>query len=580
METAISTPDACMNPCSLLEETPAMAARRRRTELRRLKLMSNSGNFSDLLKKRTRTRNARVCSNCFGREGTSLAEEDAENSLAMEIELQSHTLYPARRLVRSVSTPIGWNSGLLCTCRVEKYWTSEACDKQNSISSTSVNEKNKFNSSSNDNNNNSNKDDSIIKVAADAEPVDQGSTQQEATTDSKPQREKSSSEDENNNNKKDPPSLPPPLPAAAGKSNVPAPATQGSKQRTTEQDIPLNRPLKGIGRANSESISFLLKDPCPPHSTMSIIGRRREMEDAVSAVPSFFSIPKGSSIALLDGFPGFVQPPLSTALHFFAVYDGHGGSQASVFCKDRFHEALAEELRNSSPFCIDLNDWSRVMSTCFTKIDMAVGGMCPNGSCGSGDSQKSSDCCQDPIAPENVGSTAVVAIVSPSQLVIANCGDSRAVLSRGGKAIPLSSDHKPEREDELSRIEAAGGRVIFWNGYRVGGFLAMSRAIGDRFLKRYVISEPEVTCTERTHEDECLILASDGLWDVLSNDVVCEVARKCLAGYRPHRSKGITEDTPVGAAAALLTKLALGRGSGDNISVVVIDLKERRNRNR
>lgn len=580
METAISSPDACMNPCSLLEETPAMAARRRRMEIRRLKLMSNSGNFSDMVKKRTRARNGRVCSNCFGREGVSLAEEDAENSLAMEIELQSHTLYPARRLVRSVSTPIGWNSGLLCTCRVEKYWTSEASDKQDSISSIPVNEKNKFSSSSssNNNNNNSNKNDSISNVAADLEPVDQDSTQQEAITDSKPQREKSSSEDDNNNNK-DLPTVTTPA-AAAGKCNVPAPPTQGSKQRTTEQGVPLNRPLKTIGRANSESISLLLKDPCPPHSTMSIIGRRREMEDAVSAVPSFFSIPKGSSIALLDGFCGSGPPPLPTALHFFAVYDGHGGSQASVFCKDRFHEALAEELRNSSPFCRDLNDWSKVMSTCFTKIDMAVGGMCPNGSCGSGDSQKTSDCCQDPVAPENVGSTAVVAIVSPSQLVIANCGDSRAVLSRGGKAIPLSSDHKPEREDELNRIEAAGGRVIFWNGYRVGGFLAMSRAIGDRFLKRYVISEPEVTCTERTHEDECLILASDGLWDVLSNDVVCEVARKCLAGYRPHRSKGITEDTPVGAAAALLTKLALGKGSGDNISVVVIDLKERRNRNR
>ncbi|KAH9293540.1 hypothetical protein KI387_041255, partial [Taxus chinensis] len=215
-------------------------------------------------------------------------------------------------------------------------------------------------------------------------------------------------------------------------------------------------------------------------------------------------------------------------------------AQASIFCKNRFHEALAEELRDASSFSRDLNDWRKVMSACFMKMDMAVGGMCPNGGCSTGDVQMISNCCQDPVAPENVGSTAVIAVVSPSQLVIANCGDSRAVLSRGGKAIPLSNDHKPEREDEMGRIEAA----------------------------------------DRTHEDECLILASDGLWDVLSNDSACEVARKCLAGYRPHRSKGITEDTPVGAAAALLTKLALGRRSGDNISVVVIDLKERRHRNR
>ncbi|KAH9298884.1 hypothetical protein KI387_030566, partial [Taxus chinensis] len=158
-------------------------------------------------------------------------------------------------------------------------------------------------------------------------------------------------------------------------------------------------------------------------------------------------------------------------------------------------------------------------------------------------------------ALENVGSMAVIADVSPSQLVIANCEDSRVVLSRGGKAIPLSNDHKPEREDEMGRIEVAGGR-----------FLAMSRALGDRFLKWYVISEPEVTCVDRTDEDECLILASDGLWDVLSNVSACEVARKCLAGYRPHRSKGITEDNPVGAVAALLTKFPLERRSGDKSS--------------
>ncbi|KAH9298883.1 hypothetical protein KI387_030565, partial [Taxus chinensis] len=108
--------------------------------------------------------------------------------------------------------------------------------------------------------------------------------------------------------------------------------------------------------------------------------------------------------------------------------------------------------------------------------------------------------------------------------------------------------------------------LLIWNGYHVGGFLAMSRALGDRFLKRYVISELEVTCADRTHEDECLILASDALWDVLSNVSTCEVARKCLAGYRPHRSKGITEDNPVGATAALLTKLPLGRRSGDKNS--------------
>jgi hypothetical protein len=87
--------------------------------------------------------------------------------------------------------------------------------------------------------------------------------------------------------------------------------------------------------------------------------------------------------------------------------------------------------------------------------------------------------------------------------VAANCGDSRAVLCLdGGKPVPLSSDHKPDRPDELARIEAAGGRVIFWEGAGVLGVLPMSDAIGDGYLKPFVTAIPEVTVTDT---DECLI---------------------------------------------------------------------------
>lgn len=261
--------------------------------------------------------------------------------------------------------------------------------------------------------------------------------------------------------------------------------------------------------------------------------------------------------------------------------------QAALYCADRLHHMLAEEMTavmgNATPAPAPDNwdlKWKKAMMTCFLRMDAAVGGVCwRGGQCGK--PEGSAKCCTDPIAPETVGSTAVVAVVSSCQLIIANCGDSRAVLSRGGHAIALSQDHKPDREDEMARVEAAGGRVIFWNGYRVLGVLAMSRAIGDRYLKPYVIAEPEVTCTQRTEEDECLILASDGLWDVLSNEVVCDIARKCLAGHRhgnipadlnePSSNEEI-EESPAAVAAALLTKLALARGSSDNISVVVVDL--------
>lgn len=104
-------------------------------------------------------------------------------------------------------------------------------------------------------------------------------------------------------------------------------------------------------------------------------------------------------------------------------------------------------------------------------------------------------------------------------------------------------------------------------------------------MKPFVSSEPETTVMRRDPSDDCLILASDGLWDVLSSDLACDVACKCLEEGSPTNidlnSGPQTEDGQGNAlypstsvlAAALLTRLALGRNSLDNISVIVIDLK-------
>lgn len=328
------------------------------------------------------------------------------------------------------------------------------------------------------------------------------------------------------------------------------------------------------------SMRCISSDRCPQFGSLSVCGRRREMEDTYTVEPDFVLLP-------CDAMGGCCCADrllcACSSFHFFGVYDGHGGTQAASFCKVRFHKALTEELIkgvrsfkkavNGAPseWC---SRWERVMAACFLKIDEEVGGVCPSGGCSN--MEGNPNCCANRITPDNVGSTAVVAVIGPCQIIVGNCGDSRAVLSRGGKAVPLSRDHKPDREDEMNRILAAGGRIIYWDGYRVGGLLAMSRAIGDRFLKQYVIAVPEVTCIQRTKEDDCLILASDGLWDAVSSEMACDIARRCLKSQRRKCAKSgnlSAEDTPAGAAAALLTKLALSRGSKDNITVIVVDLK-------
>lgn len=97
---------------------------------------------------------------------------------------------------------------------------------------------------------------------------------------------------------------------------------------------------------------------------------------------------------------------------------------------------------------------------------------------------------------------------------------------------------------------------------------------GDRFLKPWIIPVPEITFMTRTAEDECLILASDGLWDVMTNEEVGEIARRLLR--RRLRYSMSDEISPAQMVADNLTEIAYGRNSSDNISVVVVDLKSKR----
>ena len=120
------------------------------------------------------------------------------------------------------------------------------------------------------------------------------------------------------------------------------------------------------------------------------------------------------------------------------------------------------------------------------------------------------------------------------------------------------------------RIQRAGGQVLFFNGPRVMGLLAMSRAIGDLSLRPYVISTPDCCIIHRNPEDEVLILASDGLWDVLTNQEACSLALKCL---QRAKEKGATSQEATRLTATVLTRAAMERGSRDNITVVIVDLR-------
>lgn len=337
---------------------------------------------------------------------------------------------------------------------------------------------------------------------------------------------------------------------ATGSCSSPSPPLAAELHRRKEDDEPEQK----------QSARSMPDQDRPKFGATSVRGRRREMEDSVSIHPFLCGTGKESG-----------------EFHFYGVFDGHGCSHVAMRCKARMHAIIKEEIESEGG---SVEEWEPLMKRSFERMDKEVSGR-PDGI---------QSCCRCELQSpqcDAVGSTAVVALVTPDKIIVSNCGDSRAVLSRGGAAVPLSSDHKPDRPDELERIQAAGGRVIYWDGARVLGVLAMSRAIGDNYLKPYVIPEPEVTVTDRASAS-CLILASDGLWDVVSNETATGVARMCLSAERPPsppQPEGIEaalaacagESSDQGCldASMLLTKLALARHSADNVSVLVVDLRSK-----
>lgn len=157
------------------------------------------------------------------------------------------------------------------------------------------------------------------------------------------------------------------------------------------------------------------------------------------------------------------------------------------------------------------------------------------------------------------GSTAVTAIlINCEKLVVANVGDSRAVICKNGVAKQLSVDHEPSKE--RANIEDRGGFVSNFPGDvpRVDGQLAVARAFGDKSLKKHLSSEPDVFSEIVDDDTEFIILASDGIWKVMTN----EEAVDCIKHIKDAKS-----------AAKRLAEEALTRRSSDDISCIVVKLQ-------
>ncbi|KAI6687782.1 hypothetical protein NL676_024610 [Syzygium grande] len=216
-------------------------------------------------------------------------------------------------------------------------------------------------------------------------------------------------------------------------------------------------------------------------------------------------------------------------LGLFAIYDGHLGDKVPMYLqKHLFSNILKEE-----EFWVDPN---KSISKAYERTDEAI--LSSSSDLGRG------------------GSTAVTAIlINGQRLLVANVGDSRAVLSRGGRALQMSIDHEPSTE--RGSIEHRGGFVSNMPGDvpRVNGQLAVSRAFGDKSLKSHLRSDPDVRIVNVDVNMDVLILASDGLWKVMNNQEAVDIARRIKDPEK---------------AAKELAAEALRRDSRDDISCVVV----------
>ncbi|CAN4087482.1 unnamed protein product [Withania somnifera] len=223
---------------------------------------------------------------------------------------------------------------------------------------------------------------------------------------------------------------------------------------------------------------------------------------------------------------------------FFGVLDGHGGEKVAEFAAKNLGSNIINEVasRSEEGLEVAIREGYRTTDREFLKLNA------------------------------NGGSCCVTALVQNGELIVSNAGDCRAVMSRGGVAGALTVDHRPSRQDEMERIQRLGGYVDSFRGvWRIQGSLAVSRGIGDSRLKRWVIAEPETKILTIQPECEFLILASDGLWEKVSNQEAVELLRPfCL---------GVDNQQPLSACKKLVD-LAVARGSCDDITAMVIQLDQ------
>lgn len=291
----------------------------------------------------------------------------------------------------------------------------------------------------------------------------------------------------------------------------------------------------------------------PDKNKTSSSGENAQLRFGVSAM-------QGWRTSMEDAHMAF--PDLSAGISLFGVFDGHGGAEVSRFCSKHF----GEELKKNQNF-LD-GRFSSALEETFLKMDELL--LMP-------ENQAELKQLKNQGSDSNsAGCTANVVLITKTELICANAGDSRSYLyDCEGKTIALSSDHKPELDEEKKRIKAAGGYV---SEGRVNDNLNLSRAIGDFEFKKnkklkpteQIISAfPDIKTVKLERKPRFLIIGCDGIWETLSPEKICETSYVKMRSAPNVKLTSILE----GLLDNLVGKDTVDGVGCDNMSAILVEFK-------
>lgn len=259
---------------------------------------------------------------------------------------------------------------------------------------------------------------------------------------------------------------------------------------------------------------------------------------------------------------------------FFGLYDGHGGPEAARIAAHSGYNQTDSFANN--PLHMQILCWytkQKILTSLINNYHIAYKNI---------DNHIKN-------SVDRSGTTALTAHItqiSPNKptLIMSWAGDSRAVLiDNNGSAVIATKDHKPADPDEYTRIINEGGTVtqFLFDCPRVGGRLAVSRALGDKDIKEQVkgiSAEPSFITCQLELNHQALIMACDGVWDVISNEEAAQIVNKTLHEQKVLEQGVITKEQCIedgnnvraALAARTLRDAAYNKGSTDNISVMIV----------